>query len=106
MDVRDRRAAIGLQVGRHSHNGERLDAAWAPGDEWWLYDWFRHTVRLTARDASCEPVLVERALYVLGVRTAKELGKKRRRNWARNGSGTDLERVLPRAAIGQVDGLL
>ena len=98
MDVRDRRAPIGLQVGRHSHNDQRLDAAWVPGDEWWLYDWFRHTVRLTARDANCEPVLVERALYVLGVRTAKELSKK----WERNGTWSEYYR----AAIGQVDGLL
>lgn len=56
------------------------------------------SVRLTARDASCEPVLVERALYVLGVRTAKELGKK----WERDGTWSEYYR----AAIGQVDGLL
>jgi hypothetical protein len=31
MDVRDRRATIGLRVGRRSHNDQRLDTAWVPG---------------------------------------------------------------------------
>lgn len=98
MDVRDRRAAIGLRVGRRSHDDQRLDAAWVPGDEWWFYDWFRQTVKLTARAAKCEPVSVERALYVLGVRTAKQLGKK----WERDGTWSEYYR----AAIGRVDGLM
>jgi hypothetical protein len=68
------------------------------GDEWWFYNWFRHTVKLTARAAKCEPVLVERALYVLGVRTAKVLCKK----WERNGTWSEYYR----AATCQVDGLL
>jgi hypothetical protein len=98
MDVLDRWAVIGLQVGRRSHNDRRLDTAWIPSREWWFYDWFRQTVTLTAQAAHCEPVSVERALYVLGAWTAKELGKK----WEQHGTWSEYYR----AAISQIEGLL
>lgn len=73
MDVRDRRAAVGLQVGRRSGQNPSLDSATIPSSEWWFYDWFRRTVTATARAAGTQPVEVERALYVLHRRTEKEL---------------------------------
>jgi hypothetical protein len=98
MDVLDRRATIGLQVGGRPHNDQRLDAAWVPSHEWWFYDWFRQTVTLTARAAGCEPVLVERALYVVGARTARELGVE----WEQRGTWSEYYS----SALGQVDRLL
>jgi hypothetical protein len=94
MDIYDRRALVGVQVGRHSHNDRRLDVARVPSHEWWFYDWFRRTVTLTAQTADCEPVSVERALYILGARTASELGDK----WEQQGTwseyyGTALRQV-------------
>jgi hypothetical protein len=95
MDVLDRRAVIGLQVGRRAHNDRCLDTARIPSREWWFYDWFRQTVTLTAQEAGCEQVSVERALYVLGTRTARVLGKK----WDQAGTWSEYYR----AAISQVD---
>lgn len=95
MDVYDRRAAIGLKVGRRSHDEQRLDAARIPSHEWWFYNWFRRTVTLTAQAADCEPVSVERALYVLGARTASELGAK----WKQHGTWSEYYR----ATLSQVD---
>jgi hypothetical protein len=89
MDVFDRRAAIGLQVGRRSHSDRRLDAAWAPSHEWWFYNRFRQMVALTAQAADCEPVSVERALYIVGVRTARELGAK----WKQHGTWSEYYRA-------------
>src|SRR5258707_1337277 len=57
MDVFDRRAAIGLRVGRRSHSDRRLDAAWAPSHEWWFYNRFRQMVALTAQAADCGAML-------------------------------------------------
>ena len=88
MDVLDQRTATGIQVGWRSHNDRRLEGAQIPSHKWWFYDWFRWTVALTSRAADCEPVSVERALYILGAQTANEL--------APNGSGVELERVLLR----------
>jgi hypothetical protein len=82
MDVFDRRAVVGIQVGRRSHTNLRLDTSWIPSHRWWFYDWFRRTVTLTAHAAECEPVLVERALYILGKRTARSLGGE----WNQRGS--------------------
>ena len=98
MDVLDRRATIGFQVGRHSYNDQRLDAALVPSREWWFYDWFRRTVMLTAQAADCEPVLVERALYILGARTARELGDM----WEQRGTWSEYHR----AVLSQADRLL
>lgn len=98
MDVLDRRAVVGLQVGRRSHIDRRLDAARVPSHEWWFYDWFRQTVTLTAQAANCEPVSVERALYILGARTARELGK----DWTQHGTWSEYYH----AALSQVDRLL
>jgi hypothetical protein len=95
MDVLDRRAAVGLQVGRRSRTDQHLDTARIPSHEWWFYNWFRRTVTLTAEAADCEPVSVERALYILGSRTASELGKK----WKTNGTWSDYYHV----ALRQVD---
>jgi hypothetical protein len=95
MDVLDRRATIGLQVGRRSHNDCRLDRARAPSHEWWFYDWFRQTVTLTAQAADCEPLSVERALYIVGMRTARELGDK----WEQHGTWSSYYR----RALNQVD---
>jgi hypothetical protein len=81
MDVYDRRAAVGLQVGRRSGNDERLDTASAPGHAWWFYSWFRTTVTLTAHTAGCELVQVERALFVLGSATGRELAVKSEGGW-------------------------
>jgi hypothetical protein len=52
-------------------------------------------VALTAQAADCEPVSVERALYVVGVRTARELGEK----WEQHGTWSEYYR----AALSQVD---
>jgi hypothetical protein len=95
MDVYDRRAAVGLQVGRRSHNDRRPDTACGPSREWWFYDWFRRTVMLTAQAADCEPVSVERALYILGARTAR----KRDDKWEQHGTWSEYYH----AAVGQVD---
>jgi hypothetical protein len=81
MDVYDRRAVVGLQVGRRSRNDERLDNASAPGHAWWFYGWFRTTVMLTADTADCELVQVERALFVLGSATAKKLAAESAGAW-------------------------
>jgi hypothetical protein len=89
MDVYDRRAAVGLQVGRRSHDNRRLDEVWAPSHEWWFYDWFRRTLTMTAQAADCEPVSVERALYILGARTAKELGDR----WEQHGTSSEYYRA-------------
>jgi hypothetical protein len=97
MDVLDRRAAVALQVGRHSHNDQRLDTTCLPSNEWQFYEWFRETVTLTAQAAGGKPVMVERALYVVGARTAAELGEK----WERSGTWSDYFR----AAVGQADGM-
>jgi hypothetical protein len=99
MDVRDRRAAIGLHVGRLSHREMRLDTAWIPSDQWWFYDWFRRTVPLTAAAAECEPVVVERALYVLGVAVARDLGAEWHGKWSeyRRVAVTQVNRLTRRA---------
>jgi hypothetical protein len=52
-------------------------------------------VALTAQAADCEPVSVERALYIVGVRTARELGEK----WKQHGTWSEYYR----AALSQVD---
>ena len=98
MDVLDRRAAVALQIGRHSHNDQRLDTTWLPSNEWQFYEWLRETVTLTAQAAGGKPVMVERALYVVGARTAAELGEK----WERSGTWSDYFR----AAVGQAVGML
>jgi hypothetical protein len=98
MDVLDRRAAVGLQVGRRSRSDRRLDVARTPSHEWWFYDWFRQTVLLTAQAAGCEPVSVERALYVLGALTARELADE----WEQDGTWSEYYSE----ALSQVDRLL
>jgi hypothetical protein len=98
MDVFDRRATIGLVIGRRSRNEHPLDAARVPSHEWWFYDWFRRTVTLTAHTADCEPVVVERALYILGARTAAELGD----NWEQRGTWSEYYST----ALSQADRLL
>jgi hypothetical protein len=98
MDVYDRRAAVALQIGRRSQNDRRLDTARIPSHEWWFYDWFRQTLICTADTVGCEPVLVERALYVVGAATAGELGV----NWEQDGTWSQHYR----AALGQVEQLL
>lgn len=95
MDVLDRRAAVGLRIGRRSRTDQRLDTARIPGHEWWFYNWFRRTVTLTAEAADCDLVSVERALYILGSRTAGELGTK----WELKGTWSD----YCHAALRQVD---
>jgi hypothetical protein len=92
MDVLDRRAVIGVQVGRRSHIDRRLDAARVPSHEWWFYDWFRQTVTLTAQAADCEPVSGESALYILGARTARELGN----DWTQHGTWSEFYHAAPR----------
>jgi hypothetical protein len=98
MDVLDRRAAVGIQVGRRSHYDRRLDMARLPSHEWGFYDWFRQTVLLTAQAAGCEPVSVERALYVLGALTARELDD----DWEQHGTWSEYYGE----AVNQVDRLL
>lgn len=102
MDVLDRRAAVGVQVGRRSRNDRRLNAASIPSRKWWFYDWFRRTVTLTAQAADCEPVLVERALYILGARTARALGdewEKQHGTWSEycGAALSQVDRLLPPA---------
>jgi hypothetical protein len=36
-----------------SHNDQRLDAAWAPSDEWWFHNRFRQMATLPAQTAQC-----------------------------------------------------
>lgn len=81
MDIYDRRAAVGLQIGQRSKNDERLGTASAPGNAWWFYSWFRGTVTLTAHTAGCEVVQVERALFVLGSAVEKELAAESAGIW-------------------------
>lgn len=82
MDVRDRRAAVGLHVGRRLADDRRLSTLRIPSGQWWFYDWFRRSVTATAKAASVSPVEVERALFVLDARVGNHLPD----GWTRTGT--------------------
>lgn len=75
----DHELQLPYQIGRRCyadrHQKQGLDGARIPSDQWWFYDWFRRTVKLTANAAGDnESLAVERALFVLGERLAREPG--------------------------------
>ncbi len=94
MDVRDRRAAVGLRVGRWSSGDRRVNTAAIPSDEWWFYEWFRRTVAATARAAGTTMTEVERALFALHGSVAPKLSDA----WERTGTWSEYYEI----AIDQV----